>query len=890
MDLLLQSKLTAPVLRERLVPRSRLFARLEEDLLQEGLFRRKLTLGAAPAGYGKTTLAAHWLQRVGVPFAWLSLDEADNDLNRFGTYLMAALKPLGLGEEAAAIIRAPRAVQAEEAFSILLNEAAASPRPFILALDDYHAIHSARIHQVVGFLLDHLPARMHLLVITREDPLLPVARLRARGQVLELRQDDLRFTRSEACEFLCRMMRLNLSAEDVAALDRRTEGWAAGLQLAGLAMQNLPARSGADLSDFIRAFEGSNRFVIDYLFAEVFQQQPQAVQDFFVKTAILERMCGPLCDAVRGESGSQAVLERLEQANLFLIPLDTTGEWYRYHQLFAEFLRHRLRAQAAVRAEALHQAASRWYAGRGLLPDAIMHALSAQDWEQAGELVERSTDAMLRRGDLVTLLGWYRRLPEALLRSRPAWCLGYAWPLLLTGQIDQAEALLQTAQPGIAEGSLEQGNFYALQAFLARTRDDHTGVIAASEKALALLAQGDPSVQIVLAINLGIAYWHTGRLAETEQVMAGVEAEAAKTNNLHAALSAGFFRARTLAARGQLRAAEPVIRQFIQQGGQIPIVALAHYDLCVLLTEWNRLEEAARHLEAGLAISARVGNQEYLSAGHVLRALLHLARGNPEQALVEAGEACELARAYVPSVRARGELLYVMAYLAMDSLDQAARWLEQIQASAGAAVDTDPLYRFLHLARARLLLAQGRQAEAAALLDSAYQAAQANGWGYGLVTALAVRALAAQTVEEAAPFIDEALRLAEPEGYRRTFLDLGGGLVPLLRDAARRGAHAAYAGKLLTAFEACEGPAAEARSAEPEGAPVGAPMGVIEPLSSRELEVLRLAAAGLSNTEIARRLFIGAGTVKTHIHHICGKLCARNRTEAAMRARELRMV
>lgn len=888
MDLLLQSKLTAPVLRERLVPRSRLFARLEEDLLQEGLFRRKLTLVAAPAGFGKTTLAAHWLQRVGMPFAWLSLDEADNDLNRFGTYLMAALKPLGLGEEAAAIIRAPRAVQAEEAFSILLNEAAASPRPFILALDDYHAIHSARVHQMVGFLLDHLPARMHLLVITREDPLLPVARLRARGQVLELRQDDLRFTQTEACDFLCRMMRLNLSAEDVAALERRTEGWAAGLQLAGLAMQNLPARSGADLSAFIRAFEGSNRFVIDYLFAEVFQQQPGEVQDFFVKTAILERMCGPLCDAVRGESGSQALLEHLEQANLFLVPLDADRQWYRYHQLFAEFLRHRLRIQDSIRVEALHQAASRWHAAQGLLPEAIAHALSAQDWEQAGELVERSTDAMLRRGDLVTLLGWYRRLPEALLRSRPAWCLGYAWPLLLTGQIDQAEALLQTAQPGIAEGSLEQGNFYALRAFLARSRDDHAGVIAASEKALALLAQADPSARIVLAINLGIAYWHTGRLDETEQVMAGVEAAAAKTNNLYAALSAGFFRARTLAARGQLRAAEPIIRQFIQQGGQIPIVALAHYDLCVVLTEWNHLEEAARHLEAGLAISARAGNKEYLSAGHVLRALLHLARKNPEQALVEAGEACELARGYAPSVRARGELLYVMAYLAMGRLDQAARWMEQIQASAGAAVDANPLYRFLHLTRARLLLAQGRLAEAAALLDSAYQAAQANGWGYGLVAALALRALAAQTVEEAAPFIDEALRLAEPEGYLRTFLDLGSGLVPLLRDAARRGAHAAYAGKLLAAFEACEAPAGRAPQAAQTQS--GAPTGVVEPLSSRELEVLRLAAAGLSNTEIARRLFISAGTVKTHIHHICGKLGARNRTEAAMRARELRMV
>lgn len=881
MDLLLQTKLAAPVIRDRLVARARLFQRLEEGLLQEAAFQRRLTLVAAPAGYGKTTLVAGWLRQAGRPFAWLSLDETDNDPSRFLAYLLAALRPLGVGGAAGQALQSPQPPPVEAVLSILLNEISQG-RPFTLVLDDYHCIHTAQIHQMLAFFLDHAPPAAHLVVITREDPLLPVPRLRARGQALEIRQEDLRFTAEETGAFLREVMDLGLDAQDVAALEQRTEGWVAGLQLAALAVQGYAARrnaggDGAGTHDFIRAFAGSSRFVIDYLFAEVFQQQPAGIQEFLLKTAVLERMCGPLCDELTGQGGSQSLLEHLEQANLFIIPLDQEGEWFRYHHLFAGFLRHRLRTQSAQEVPALHQAAGRWLAANGWLTEAVEHALLAPDWELAGALIEQARDGLLRRGEIVTLLGWYRLLPEALLRSRPVWCLGYAWPLLLSGHLDLAEALLKSAEPMLVEGSPDQGNFYALHAYLARSRGDHDAVIPASEKALALLGQVHPAIRGTLALNLGIAYWHSGRLDETERTMAEVQREAAQTNNRYALLTAGFFRARTLACRGLLRQSEPLLKQVAQDGGQSPIAALAHYDLCTLYIEWDRLEEAEQRLEQGMALSAQMNNAEFMNSGHILRAMVHLARGDYAAALAEAGQAHELARGYPVGVQARSEALHVQVCLAMGDVAQAAQWAEQKQAAA----DAHPLYRFLDLTRPRLLIAQGKKEEAQELLDAGIQAARERGWGYGLAAALALRALAGG--EAGVELLDEALRMAEPQGFLRTFLDAGPGLAPLLREAARRGACPEYAGRILAKSGAGLGTGTETTAP-------AALSSLVEPLSERELEVLRLVAAGLSNREIARQLYVTPGTAKTHIHHICGKLAVRNRTEAAMRAKELGLV
>lgn len=866
MDQLLRTKLAAPVIRDRLVTRPHLIKQLEDGLLLDGCFQRKLTLLSAPAGYGKTTLAAGWLHSTGRLFTWYSLDETDNDPSRFLAYLVEAVCSVGSGTAARQALSSPQPPPAEAVLSTLINEVSASPQEIILVVDDYHVLHNPQVQEMGGFLLENLPSRLHLVLITREDPLLPIPRLRARGQVLEIRQEALRFTAAETHEFLTYFMQLDLRDEDVAALERRTEGWVAGLQLAALSV-----RASADPQGFIQAFTGSNRYILDYLVSEVFEQQPAAVQEFLLKTAILKRMSGPLCDSLTGQPSSQAMLAYLEQENLFIIPLDEAREWYRYHHLFAEFLLHRLRERGPVELASLHQSASRWYEAQGFIAEAIEHALAAADFGQATALVAGVEDKMLQRGEIATLLAWFKQLPEAMLRSSVELCLGYAWPLLLSGQGDLAESLLNCAEPMIAEGTPEQGNLYAQRAYLARSRDDQTSLIHASERALALLPQTAQAARGVLAMNLGIAYWHSGSLDETEIIMSGVQRAAAQTGFVYGELTARFFSIRTLATRGRLHQAEPLYIQMIQENQRIPIAALAHFDLGTLYREWNRLAEAEQHLSQGMEISAQTGNKEFLSSGHILQAQILLARKDPRAALAEAERAYELARDFPPSVLARCAALRARTALALGDLEQAERWVLQVPPGA----DAHPLYRFLDLTHPLVFIAQGKKEKASELLAPARQAAQEHGWGYALVAVQTLQALAARTVEAALEPLTEALQMAELEGYLGTFLDAGSGLAPLLQEAARRGIYPQQAGQILAAL----------------GAPAARHIpGLVEPLSEREVEVLRLVAAGLSNRQIARQLVITPGTAKTHIHNICGKLNARNRTEAAVRARELEIV
>lgn len=865
MDILLKTKLAPPIIRDSLVTRTRLYQRLDDGLQNPNGFQRKLTLVAAPAGYGKTTLVAGWLAASGQPFAWLSLDAADNDPNRFLAYLVKAVSQVVPGLAAWQMLQSPQPLPWEAVLPVLLNEIASSP-PFSLVMDDYHAIHTPQIHKMLAFFLDHQPASVHLVLASREDPPLPIPRLRARGQALEVRQNDLRFSPEESGAFLRQVMKLELSYQDVAALERRTEGWVAGLQLAALSISG-----SADPHGFIQAFAGSSRHVIDYLVSEVFEQQPGEVQEFLLKTSVLERMTAGLCDEVTGRQDSQALLEHLEQANLFILPLDEEREWYRYHHLFAEFLRHHLQARPGYDAARLHQAASRWYAQHDQTGDAIEHALAAADWAQAAALTGHATDAMLRAGQIVTLLGWYGRLPEPVLRSNTALCLAYAWPLILSSQVEKADAVLAWAEPSIRPGTLDEGNLYAAHAYLARSRGDHAAVIHASERALDLLEKANPSVASTLSVNLGIAYWHQGMLDETEQIMSVAQRDALQTGNRYGALTAWFFRIRAQASRGLLRQAESQYQQFIHEHGRTPIAALAHYDLATIYLEWNLLEEAERYLEQGMAISAQTDNTEFLSSGHLLRAFINLARGLPRAAQEEIERAASLASGVPGGGQARAAAAQALAALALGDIDRAALLTDQVL----KGVDAHPLYRFLDLTHPRVLMARGEKAAAFELLAHGCETARRHGWGYGLVAALVLQSLAARTQDEALASISEALRLAEPEGYLRTFLDAGASLAPLLREVAHRGVCPHYAGNILAGISAAAQPSVP---------------GLVEPLSGRELEVLRLMSAGLSNREIAQTLVVTPGTIKTHIHNICAKLEAHNRTEAAARARELNLV
>jgi LuxR family transcriptional regulator, maltose regulon positive regulatory protein len=864
---ILQTKLLIPPLRSRYVSRQRLLGKLNTGMAG------KLIFISAPAGYGKTTLVTEWLQDTQTPAAWLSLDETDNDPARFTAYLIAALRQVqdGIGQAAESMLRAPQVPPAEIVLTALLNEITAISHPFMLILDDYHFIHTAAIHQQLTFLLERQPPQMHLVITTREDPLLPIPRLRARGQVLEVRQDELRFTTDESADFLQRVMGLTISSDEIAALERRTEGWIAGLQLAALSMQGRE-----DLDDFIQAFTGSNRFVLDYLIEEVFEQQSPSVQEFLLKTSVLERLSAPLCNAVTDSTDSQIMLEGLEQANLFILPLDQSRAWYRYHRLFAELLRHRLLGMSNLSQASLHQKASQWYETNGFSPDAIHHALAGPDWEHAASLIQNITSDMLKRGEVVTLLGWYRRIPEDMLLSDPKLCFNYCWPLLLGGQFDTAGPLLEHVERAAKEYPVFLGQVAAAQAYLARVQGDHPRMVEKSELALALLPKGEMVSRGLVAVNLGLAYWHMGKMREADIALEEALESGQATGNRYAILTTLIFQGRVCAVRGQLRKASEYFKKALEQGDQVPINCLACLDLSALAYEWNHLEESERYLQQALILCERSANEEFLIAGLLMQIRLYLAQGKFEGARQILEDALQSVQSGKIPASMIGRVITAQAQVALARGDLAGA--KQIENQLPDNYDTHPFYRFLGIKKAQLWIAQGKLGTSGENLAVLYKKAEENGWTYGMIALRVLQSLTAQSEETAVQFLGEALNLAQPESYIRTFVDAGEMLVPLLQGAARRGIKPEYVGKILSALE------------EKPRLAKAAQASLVEPLSEREIEVLRLVTAGLSNREIAAKLIISPGTAKTHIHNLCGKLGVRNRTEAAMRAKELDLV
>jgi LuxR family maltose regulon positive regulatory protein len=890
---LLATKLHYPAARPDLVPRPRLIARLDAGLDQDAGFSRKLTLVSAPAGYGKTTLIGEWLKR-GSPggmlkdglqplasahgspssitlhssgVAWLLLDEADNDPRRFITYLIAAMGQIDarIGLAATAMLEAPQPPPSEAVLTVLVNEISSIPERAILVLDDYHVIHTPSIHEQLAFLLDHLPSNLHLVITTREDPLLPIPRLRARDQVLEIRQDDLRFTTAETAEFLQRVMGLSISSDDVATLERRTEGWIAGLQLAALSM-----RGREDLPGFVQAFTGSSRFVLDYLIEEVFERQQPEVKDFLLRTSVLERLSGQLCDAVVGRTGSQALLETLEQANLFVVSLDQARVWYRYHRLFAELLRHRLRASDPGLETELHRRASQWFEAAGLSEEAIRHALEARDWERAATLIQSTSTDLLKRGEVATVIGWFRGLPEETLLADPVLCFSYCWPLLLAGQYGVAAPLLARVEQAAGRSPAFLGEVYAAQAYLARAVGDQERLVECSRRALELLPVSSISSRGIVAMNLGLAYWHRGQMREAEQVLEEALEAAQATGNLYASLTSQIFLGRVFAVRGELQRAEECFRAAIQRGGETPINALAHADLAALHYEWDDLGASDAQLQSAIALCQRSQNDEFLAGCWILGSRLRVAQGDLAGAEGALEQARVLVRAGKTSDPMAERVDAAQAWLLMATGESVGEWGRKLK----EGVDGHPFYRFLGVTKARI----SPDDLAGARLEELGRVARANEWGYGSVAVGALQASLAESRAEALERLTDALRLAEGGGFIRSFVEAGGRLIPVLREAAARGVSPGYVGRILAALTK----AIEAAAPHP--------VSLIEALTDRELEVLRLVAAGKSNREIAEQLVVSTGTAKTHIHNLCGKLGVRNRTEAAMRAKELGLV
>jgi LuxR family maltose regulon positive regulatory protein len=887
-DSLVSTKLGPSQARPKLVARPRLTARLDREA------GRELTLISAPAGFGKTTLLIEWLRaRTGGEgsVAWVSLYEGDNDPTRFLSYVVAALGTVQeeIGEGVLSALRSPEPPRIEAITATLINDLAALPEELTLVLDDYHVIDSEPVHEVVAFLLEHLPPNVHLVISSRIDPPLPLARLRARNQIMELDAADLSFTPEEAATFLNSVMGLDLSAEEVVVLEERTEGWIAGLQLAALSM-----RDRKDIPAFLQAFSGSHRDVLDYLAEEVLDRQPAQVRNFLLQTSVADHLTGALCDALTGRSDGQAMLEKLERDNLFVVALDDERRWYRYHHLFAEFLRGRLGRENPGLVSELHLRASGWYEYNGLIAEAIGHAFSAPDHECAARLVEKRIEETWSRGEFPTVLRWLEALPSGTKRRHPRLFLHHAAVLTLTGRPDDAEPLLKDAERAAAAFREDRrfllGFASAIRSWRARLRGDAPRAVELARRALSLLPDEDAPQRNFAAVCLGYALRTTGDLAAAIEALAEAVEIGRTASHTYGTLIAMVWQARVQAELGRLREADDAFRRalrFVTERGVelLPAAGLAHVGMGALLYERNDLDAAERELEEGTDLAERTGEVSNLVWGYVALSRAKRARGDEEGALKMALEAERVAR----NAGADLQIAFAanwMARLRLARGDLEAAAFEQERA-AGAGEVLVAAWELERTTLARLLIARGERDEALRLLERLREAAETTG---SAIEILALQALALRAIGEkvkAMSTLARSLSLAEPEGYVRTFVDEGPPMAKLLsevleaRQSGRQGSpspSAHYLRKLLAALER------DATGTAPPGAELP------EPLSERELEVLILIAAGKSNRQIAKELFVTAGTIKAHIRNIYRKLEVHSRTQALARARELSLL
>jgi LuxR family maltose regulon positive regulatory protein len=903
-DALLATKLYLPRPQPGFVPRPRLV-----EALSRGLARGRVLI-CAPAGFGKTSLLADWARSDGRPVAWLGLDAGDNDPARFWRYVVAALDQARpeISGRLGPLLGPPTPRSFEGLVTALINELATQSGrdEVLLVLDDYHLVEAAPVHESVAFLLENLPPGLRLVVSGRADPPLPLARLRARGQLAELRAADLRFTAEEGAALLgAAGPRLPETA--VAALTARTEGWAAGLQLAALSL-----RGQADPAGFVAAFSGSHRFVLDYLADEVLDGQTGQVRAFLLETSVLERLSGELCDAVTGRAGSQALLQDIERAGLFLVPLDEVRRWWRYHHLFADLLRARLEQEQPGRVLELHRAAAAWSDDHDLGDDAVRHALAAGDAAWAAQLVERYVSALLRRGEGATARRWLSALPAELLRARPRLCVAQAFIAVLGGQVEAIERLLDDAErafaavgdqlhepsAGSARGVLANipAGIAFLRAELARLRGDAARAADWDRQALAQLGERDFYLRTLVRASLAVADWLGGRLGEAERGLAEVLAERRAAGEGYLATRVCYDLGRVQRAQGNVDAALATYRQALETAAdgssEPPHLGMAHVGLAELLYERDELAAALDHATAGVALCRQLAFTPPLAAGLAVLARIRQAHGDAAAAAMDEAGQVELSPQVaallnpVPSQRAR-------LLLAQGDLPAASQWAK----AAGLRPEDDPDYprEPAYLALARVLLAQDRPGLALLLLQRLLASAASQGRIGSVIEIQVLRALALAARDDQASALGaltEAVTLACPPGYIRVFADEGMPMRALLTRLSaahkdqRAQARDIRPGYLAALVRAC-GPAG---AAPPSRQASAAPPGMAEPLTDREVEVLRLLAAGRSNQRIAHELVVAIDTVKKHVTHLLGKLGAANRTEAVARARQLGLI
>ncbi len=871
---LLSTKLFFPPARAHLVSRQRLVERLQDGL------QGPLSLISAPAGYGKTTLMSEWRAGVASDYsaAWLSLDNDDNDATRFLTYTIAALAGLkpGFGETTLALLQPSPPLPPHVILTSLINELGEFEETFSLILDDYHVITQQPVHEAITYLLDHLPSQMHLVIISRADPPLPLSRLRARDQLTEIRAADLRFTVEEAAAFLNQVMRLALSIEQVGALEQRTEGWVTGLQLAALSMQGR-----ADVQNFVSTFTGSHHYIVDFLGDEVLNSQPKPSRDFLLQTSILSRLTAPLCDALTGRADGKAMLEELEHTNLFLVPLDDEQRWYRYHHLFADMLVDRLKQSWPDQVPALHSRASRWFEESSLIDEAIYHALAAQDWDRAATLMQAASQLAMRAGEMGKLIGWAKAIPEPVLLKHATLSLNCAWAFLLTGQPRQAELILNEIEAGVRSNPDQWVDWLAIEAYMARGKGDMGKAMALAHQALAIPETRSIESQSILALTLALTYWHMGKPVQAAPLAQRAAALAEQVGNWQVRSTMLSLFARIQALQGRLREAEKTYHQVTDGPPAAPDWSgsgIAQSGLSALCYEWNQLDRAAEYARQGLAFSHLTGHGEIEMSCHRLMARIHQAWGESDESVNDLAEALDAVHKHSLSgmMVDRTQAEAVQLALARGDLARAEEALTKIERPFGAAFH----YPHIPLERAMFLIAQGKKAEAMSLLDERYRAAEAEQAEYAQIEVLIFQALAASDEIHALEFMTAALHRAEPEGYVRVFVDRGPKLAALLRSARSHGIAPIYVYRLLSEFDVVHAPGAVIPREQP----------LIEPLTERELEVLRLVAQGKSNQQIADTLFVATGTVKRHLSNMFGKIGVQSRTECVARARELNLL
>lgn len=864
---LLTTKLYVPPPRANAVGRPRLI-----KLLDAGASSR-LTLVSAPAGFGKTTLVSDWSANAGQPVAWLSLDEQDASLPRFLLYLVTALKNIGVqvGEGLMAAFQAPQPPPLEVILTALVNDLYRHKSLFTLVLDDYHRVDSSAVDEALVFLLDHAPAQCHLLIATREDPALPLARWRARGHLTELRAADLRFTQKEAVAFLTQAMGLNLPAEDIAVLEQRTEGWAAGLQLAALFLQREP-----ELSAQVTAFSGRHHFVLDYLLKEVLNDQPDDIQQFLLHTAVLDRFCAPLCDIVlAAEPGSSRVLlDRLERANLFLIPLDNERYWYRYHHLFADLLRQRLQQSddeiQHQRLVELHRSASHWFEQQGWHLEAFQQALAAGDIDLAARRVAGDALPLHLRGEVMPVLNWLTTLAEPEKQARPGLWIMQASALMMIGQLQPIEPCLQSAEQALQGADLNDdqrdllGHAHAIRAFLAVSQHRLEDIQHHSREALAMLHPANLAVRTAANWTLGYARQLGGDRAAAFRAYTDALAISQAIGHDVITFFSTLGLASLKAANNELAEAACAYRQLLQQASDPPwpIYCEVHLNLAQLHYHWNELDAADDQARKARVLAGQFAYLDRTLACDILLAKLVAARGDVPGAIARLRRVHEVALRHAHT-GVMPELVTELVRLLVQTGD------------CDAAAEVLQGYD-LPLAEARLALSRQDASAALTLLNQAYEQALTREWADEQLKLRILQALAFEAAgqpDRAAARLRDALVLGEPGNHQRVFLDEGLPMARLLASVSRSGSQSDYMKSLM--------------EAAPSNRAISPVQPLVETLSQRERVVLALIAEGHSNQAISDRLFLALSTVKGHNRRIFDKLGVQRRTEAVARAQAL---